>query len=137
MHLQLGQRASIDTHDNVVAGRVTRIDPAAQGGNVRVDVALEGALPPGARPDLNIDGVIELERLASVVFVGRPALGQPGTRVSLFKLDADGEGAVRTTVQLGRSSAVHVEVLSGLMPGDRVILSELSQWNDVDRILLQ
>jgi len=135
--VQLEQRASIDTHDGVVAGRVARIDPAAQGGSVRVDVALEGALPLGARPDLNVDGVIELERLEDVVFVGRPALAQPGTRVSLFKLAADGAAAERTLVQLGRSSVERVEVVSGLAPGDRVILSELSQWNEVDRILLE
>lgn len=134
--VQLGQRASIDTRSGVVAGHVTRIDPAAQAGSVRVDVALDGPLPPGARPDLNIEGTIELERLSSVLFVGRPALGQPGTTVSLFKLDADGSGAERTSVQLGRSSALNVEVLSGLGEGDRVILSELSQWDEVDRIRL-
>jgi HlyD family secretion protein len=134
--VQLGQRASIDTRSGVVAGHVARIDPAAQAGSVRVDVALDGALPAGARPDLNIEGTIELERLASVLFVGRPALGQPGSTVSLLKLDADGSGAERTSVQLGRSSALNVEVLSGLGEGDRVILSELSQWDEVDRIRL-
>ena len=104
---------------------------------MRVDVALEGALPPGARPDLNVDGVIELERLERVVFVGRPGLTQPGSTISIFKLDPDGAGAERTRVLLGRSSVEHVEVVSGLAPGDRVILSELSQWNEVDRILLE
>jgi multidrug resistance efflux pump len=134
--LQIGQAASIDTRSGVVAGHVTRIDPAAQAGSVRVDVALDAALPPGARPDLNVEGTIELERLASVVFMGRPAAGQPGTSVSLFKLDADGSGAERTPVQLGRSSVENVEIVSGLGEGDQVILSELSQLNDVDRIRL-
>lgn len=135
--LQIGQTASIDTRNGEVAGHVTRIDPAARAGSVHVDVALDGPLPPGARPDLNIEGTIELERLASVVFVGRPAVGQPGTTVSLFKLDPDGNGAERTQVQLGRSSVANVEVLSGLREGDQVILSELSQWDEVDRIRLR
>jgi HlyD family secretion protein len=134
--LQIGQAASIDTRNGVVAGHVTRIDPAAQAGSVRVDVRLDGALPPGARPDLNVEGTIELERLASVVFMGRPAMGQPGTSVSLFKLDADGTGAERIQVQLGRSSIEHVEVLSGLREGDQAILSELSKMDEVDRIRL-
>jgi HlyD family secretion protein len=134
--LQIGQAASIDTRNGVVAGHVTRIDPAAQAGSVRVDVTFDAALPPGARPDLNVEGTIELERLASVVFMGRPAVGQPGTSVSLFKLDADGSGAERIQVQLGRSSIEHVEVLSGLREGDQVILSELSQMDEVDRIRL-
>jgi multidrug resistance efflux pump len=135
--VQLGQVASIDTHNGVVLGHVVRIDPAALGGKVGVDVALEGALPSGARPDLNVQGTIELEHLDSVVFVGRPAVGQPGTTVGLFKLDEAEQFAERTTVALGRSSAQHVEVVSGLKEGDRVILSELSQWDEVDRIRLQ
>ena len=134
--LAIGQRASIDTRNGVVPGHVTRIDPAAQAGSVRVDVTLDGALPPGARPDLNVEGTIELERLSNVLFVGRPAKGQPGMTVSLFKLDADGGGAERTSVALGRSSALHVEVLSGLVEGDRVILSERSDWDEIDRIRL-
>ncbi|HTV22424.1 MAG TPA: HlyD family efflux transporter periplasmic adaptor subunit, partial [Polyangiaceae bacterium] len=135
--LAIGQTASIDTRNGEVPGHVTRIDPAAQAGSVRVDVTLDGALPPGARPDLNVEGTIELERLSSVLFVRRPAKGQPGTSVSLFKLDADGSGAVRTPVTLGRSSVEHVEVLSGLSEGDRVILSELSDWDEVDRVRLR
>lgn len=135
--LQLGQKASIDTRNGVVLGRVVRIAPAAQGGSVRVDVSFDAALPPGARPDLNVEGTIELERLPSVVFVSRPASGQPGTRVGLFKLDADGEGAERTLVQLGRSSVKDVEILSGLREGDRVILSDMSQWDEVGRIRLE
>jgi len=135
--LQLGQKASIDTRNGVVLGRVVRIAPAAQGRSVRVDVSFDAALPPGARPDLNVEGTIELERLPSVVFVSRPASGQPGTRVGLFKLDADGEGAERTLVQLGRSSVKDVEILSGLREGDRVILSDMSQWDEVGRIRLE
>jgi HlyD family secretion protein len=134
--VQLGQKASIDTRNGVVMGRVVRIDPAVQGGSVRVDVGFEATLPAGARPDLNVEGTIEIERLASVVFVGRPASGQPGTRVRLFRLDADGAGAERASVQLGRSSLKAVEILSGLREGDRVILSDMSQWDDVDRIRL-
>jgi len=134
--LAVGQAAHIDTRNGVVAGHVPRIDPAAQAGSVRVDVTLDGALPPGARPDLNVEGRIELERLESVLFMGRPAVGQPGTSVSLFKLDADGSGAERTPVQLGRSSVENVEIVSGLHEGDRVILSEQSQLNEVDRIRL-
>jgi HlyD family secretion protein len=121
----------------VVAGRVVRIDPAVQGGSVRVDVSFEAALPAGARPDLNVEGTIEIERLLSVVFVGRPAAGQPGTRVGLFRLDADGAGAERASVQLGRSSLKDVEILGGLREGDRVILSDMSQWDEVERIRLQ
>jgi multidrug resistance efflux pump len=134
--VQIGQKASIDTRNGVVAGRVVRIDPAVQGGSVRVDVTLEAALPAGARPDLNVEGTIEIERLPSVVFVGRPASGSPGGRVGLFKLDADGEGAERSNVQLGRSSVKDVEILSGLREGDRVILSDMSQWDEVDHIRL-
>lgn len=135
--LQIGQAASIDTRNGVVPGHVIRIDPAVQAGSVRVDVALDGPLPPGARPDLNIEGIIELERLSNVLFVGRPAVGQPGTTVSLFKLDPDESGAARTQVQLGKSSVANVEVLNGLREGDQVILSELSQWAEVDRIRLR
>jgi HlyD family secretion protein len=134
--VQIGQRASIDTRNGVAAGHVVRIDPAAQGGSVRVEVSFEAALPAGARPDQNVEGTIEIERLPSVVFVNRPAGGQPGTRVGLFKLDADGEGAERADVQLGRSSLKEVEILSGLREGDRVILSDMSQWGGVERIRL-
>ena len=137
MDLQVGQRASIDTRNAKVDGHVIRIDPAAAGGNVRVDVKLDGPLPPGARPDLNVEAIIELERLESVLFVGRPAAGQPNTTASLFKLDSDGSGAERVSVQLGRSSVSSVEISSGLREGDRVILSELSEWNDFDRIRIE
>ncbi len=133
----IGQKASIDTRNGVVPGHVVRIDPAAQGGTVLVDVTLDGALPPGARPDLNVEGTIEIERLASVLYVGRPAVGQPGATVGLFKLDPDGSSAARTTVKLGASSVKSVEILGGLKEGDRVILSDMSQWDQVDRIRLQ
>jgi HlyD family secretion protein len=133
----IGQKASIDTRNGVVAGHVVRIDPAAQAGTVLVDVTLDGALPPGARIDLNIEGTIEIERLASVLFVGRPAVGQPGATVGLFRLDPDGGGAARTNVKLGASSVKSVEIVAGLKEGDRVILSDMSQWDQVDRIRLQ
>ena len=133
----IGQKASIDTRNGVVAGHVVRIDPAAQAGTVLVDVTLDGALPPGARIDLNIEGTIEIERLASVLFVGRPAVGQPGATVGLFKLDGDGGSAARTTVKLGAGSVKSVEIVAGLKEGDRVILSDMSQWDQVDRIRLQ
>jgi HlyD family secretion protein len=133
----IGQKATIDTRNGVVPGHVVRIDPAAQAGTVLVDVTLDGALPAGARPDLNIEGTIEIERLASVLFVGRPALGQPGGTIGLFKLEPDGSGAERTTVKLGASSVKSVEILGGLREGDRVILSDMSQWDQVDRIRLQ
>jgi multidrug resistance efflux pump len=133
----IGQKASIDTRNGLVAGHVARIDPAAQAGTVLVDVTLDGPLPAGARPDLNIEGTIEIERLASVVFVGRPAFGQPGSTVGLFRLEADGNGAVRTSVKLGRTSVKVIEILGGLREGDRVILSDMSQWDQVDRIRLQ
>jgi multidrug resistance efflux pump len=137
--VQVGQRAVIDIRHGVIEGHVTRMDPAAQAGSVRVDVSFDAELPAGARPDLNVDGTIELERLPNVLFVDRPASasGQPGSTVSLFKLDADGEGAERTLVRLGRSSVKNVEILTGLGEGDRVILSDASQWGDADRIRLQ
>jgi HlyD family secretion protein len=135
--LQIGQRASVDTRNGVVTGHVARIDPAAQSGTVRVDVTFDGPLPPGARPDLNVEGTVELERLEDVLFVKRPAVGAPGTAASLFRVDADGSHAERIGVQLGRSSREAVEILSGLREGDRIILSDLSQWDEVDRIRLR
>ena len=131
--VQLGQRATIDTRAGVVTGRVARMDPAATGGTVTVDVVLDGALPKGARPDLTIDGTIELERLADVVFVGRPAVGEEGATIQLFRLDATGH-ARRVAVTLGRVSASAVEVRTGLQPGDQVVLSDMSQWDGVDRV---
>jgi HlyD family secretion protein len=132
--LLLGQLARIDTRNGVVPGRVVRIDPAAKEGTVLVDVKLEGPLPPGARPDLSVDGTVEIERLASVLHVGRPSFGQPGGEVTIFKLAPGGDEAVRVPVKLGRASVNRIEVREGLREGDRVILSEASAWEGRERI---
>lgn len=134
--VQIGQPATIDTRNGTVPGRVARVDPSVQNGTVTVDVVLAGELPRGARPDLSVDGVIELERLEDVIFVGRPAFGQERSTVSMLKLDPAGGTAARTPVQLGRSSVNAIEVIGGLQPGDRVILSDLPQWENFDRIRL-
>lgn len=134
--IAFGQIAQIDTRNGVVEGRVARIDPAVQNGTVLVDVTIVNELPRGARPDLSVDGTIELERLNDVVFVGRPAFGQEKSTVGIFKLATDTNDAVRTQVQLGRSSVNTIEIISGLQPGDRVILSDMSQWDSNDRIRL-
>jgi multidrug efflux pump subunit AcrA (membrane-fusion protein) len=133
----IGQRAMIDTRNGVIPGSVSRIDPAAREGTVTVDVRLEGELPQGARPDLSVDGTIEIERLDNVLFVGRPAFGQPNSTVSMFKIAADGKTARRVQVKLGRSSVNTIEVLEGLQAGDRVILSDMSAWEAVDKIRLK
>ena len=135
--VQVGQKASIDTHTGLLTGRVTRIDPAAQAGTVTVDLSIEGQLPPGARPDLNVEGIIEIERLPDALFVNRPALAQPNATVGLFKVDPEGSGASRIPVRLGGASVKNVEILNGLEQGDRVILSDMSQWDHVDRIRLR
>ena len=132
----IGQLAQIDTRNGVVEGQVVRVDPSVQNGTVTVDITLTGELPKGARPDLSVDGVIELERLDNVVFVGRPAFGQDRATVGIFKLDAEGVHAARTQVQLGRSSVNTIEIVGGLQPGDRVILSDMSQWDASPRIKL-
>jgi HlyD family secretion protein len=134
---QLGLRASVDTHSGLIAGHVVRIDPAVQSGFVKVDVSLDGALPSGARPDLSVSVTIELDRLDDVLFVGRPAQGQPDATLSLFKVDSDGAGATRTDVKLGRSSVKAIEVVNGLRLGDRVILSDMSQWAQAKTITLR
>jgi len=134
--IQQLQVASIDTRNGVVPGKVSRIDPAAQNGTVTVDVALEGALPKGARPDLSVDGTIELERLDDVLYVGRPAQGQGDSLVGLFRLDEGGAGANRVKVKLGRSSVNTIEIVEGLKVGDQVILSDTSAWDAFDRIRL-
>ncbi|MFN8060860.1 MAG: HlyD family efflux transporter periplasmic adaptor subunit [Vicinamibacterales bacterium] len=133
--IQIGQVSQVDTRNGVIPGRVSRIDPASQNGTVLVDVALEGELPKGARPDLTVDGTVELERLDSVVFVGRPAFGQEHSTVGLFKLTPNGE-ANRVQVKLGRSSVNTIEIVEGLVPGDEVILSDMSQWDAFDRVRL-
>ncbi|ODS56019.1 MAG: hypothetical protein ABS36_06180 [Acidobacteria bacterium SCN 69-37] len=134
--LAIGQQVSVDTRNGLVPGRVSRIDPASQGGTVGVDVSLEGALPAGARPDLNVDATIELERLANVLFVESPALGQENSTISLFKVAAGGD-AERTPVRIGRRSVQFVEVVEGLAEGDRVILSDMSQYDAFTRIRVQ
>jgi multidrug efflux pump subunit AcrA (membrane-fusion protein) len=134
--VQIGQKAEIDTHNGIIPGHVLRIDPAAQNGTVTVDVKLDGALPKGARPDLNVDGVIELERLESVLYVGRPVQGQEQSTASLFKLTDGGKTAQRVTVKLGRSSVSVIEVLEGLQPGDQVILSDMATWDGHDKVRL-
>lgn len=134
--IQIGQPASIDTRNGIIPGHVARIDPAVQNGTVTVDVTLDGELPRGARPDLTVDGTIELERLVDVVYVGRPVYGQEDSVVSLFKLQPGSDEAVRTRVELGRSSVNTIEVRGGLQPGDQVVLSDMSQWDAFDRIRL-
>jgi HlyD family secretion protein len=134
--IQIGQPASIDTRNGIVAGHVSRIDPAVENGTVKVDVALDDALPKGARPDLSVDGTVELERLADVLQVGRPAFGQEQATVGLFRLDASGSGASRVQVHLGKSSVNVVEIVDGLKEGDQVILSDTSAWDAHDRIRL-
>lgn len=133
----VGQRASIDTRNGIIQGHVTRIDPAVQNGTVTVDVALEGDLPRGARPDLSVDGTIEIERLDDVLYMGRPAYGQPESMVGLFRLEEGGNSATRQSVRLGRSSVNTIEVLNGLEAGDVVILSDMSQWDAADRVRLR
>ncbi len=135
--VQLGQPAQIDTHNGVIAGKVIRIDPAVQNGTRTVDIALVGDLPPGAVPDLSVDGTIDLERIANALLVGRPAAGQEKTTVGLFKIEPDGRIASRVQVILGRSSVSTVEVLGGLRDGDQVILSDMSRWDQFERIQLE
>jgi HlyD family secretion protein len=135
--IQLNQPASVDTHNGVIAGHVMRIDPAVYNGTVTVDVMLDDPLPPGARPDLSVDGTIDLERLSNVLYVGRPAFGQENSTVGMFVLQPDGKTAVRDQVKLGRSSVNTVEILGGLKDGDQIILSDMSRWDNFDRIRLE
>ncbi|MDX1380351.1 MAG: HlyD family efflux transporter periplasmic adaptor subunit [Xanthomonadales bacterium] len=134
--VQLDLPVRVDTRNGIVPGRVMRIDPAVQNGTVQVDVELTADLPAGARPDLSVDGTIVIERLSNVVFVGRPAYGQPDSTLSLFKVGADGE-AQRVDVALGRASINLIEVRSGLVPGDLVVLSDTSAWDEYDAIRLE
>jgi HlyD family secretion protein len=134
--IQIGQVASIDTRNGLVPGRVIRIDPAVREGTRTVDVQLLGELPKGAVPDLSVDGTIEIERLENIIYVGRPAFGQEKSTVGLFKLTNNGQEAVRAQIKLGRASVQTIEVLEGLKPGDRVILSDMSQWDTHDRVRL-
>jgi len=132
----IGQAASIDTRNGIIPGHVARIDPAAVNGTVDVDVKLEGQLPSGARPDLSVDGTVTIERLTDVVYVGRPVIGQPGAKITLFKLDPDSKEAQRVAVTLGRSSVSTIEVVDGLKVGDQVILSDMSAQDSFNRIRL-
>jgi HlyD family secretion protein len=135
--VQIGQSVEIDTRNGVVKGKVTRIDPSVVNGTVTVDASIDEPLPKGARPDLSVDGTIELERLNDVLFMGRPAFGQDQSVVGLFRIDADGAYANRTQVKLGKSSVSTVEILSGLKVGDRVILSDMSAYDAFDRVKLK
>ncbi len=134
--IQIGEKATIDTRNGVVTGHVTRVDPAVEQGTVKVDAQIDGELPRGARPDLTIDGTIELERLDDVIYVGRPAFGQENNTVGIFKLVSGSSEAVRTPVKLGRSSVNSIEIINGLQPGDQVILSDTSAWDAHERIRL-
>jgi HlyD family secretion protein len=135
--VQIGEPASVDTHNGVVAGTVMRVDPAVQNGTVTVDVKLTGELPKGARPDLSVDGTIDLEKLENVLYVGRPAFGQENSTISLFRLDSDGRGATRTPVKVGRASVNSIQIQEGVKEGDTVILSDMSRWDNTDRIKLE
>ena len=135
--ITIGQPVSIDTRNGLVAGRVFRIDPSVQNGTVQVEAMLEGELPRGARPDLSVDGTIEIERLTDVMYVGRPAYGQAESTVGLFRLEPDGSTAVRVNVKLGRSSVNTIEVVQGLNVGDKVIISDMSQFDSAERVRLR
>jgi RND family efflux transporter MFP subunit len=135
--IQIGQPATIDTHNGIIPGQVTRIDPSVVNGTRTVDVSLNGQLPPGAVPQLSVDGTIDLAHLENVVYVGRPALGNENSTLSLFKLDPDGNGATRVPVKVGRASVNNIQILEGLKEGDTVILSDMSRWDNVDRIRLE
>jgi HlyD family secretion protein len=135
--VQIGEPATVDTHNGVIAGTVMRVDPAVQNGTVTVDVKLTGEIPKGARPDLSVDGTIDLERLDNVLYVGRPAFGQENSTISLFKLDGDGRDAIRVPVKVGRASVNSIQVIDGLREGDTVVLSDMTRWDNTDRIRLQ
>jgi multidrug resistance efflux pump len=135
--VQIGQSAIIDTRTDSISGAVRRVDPNVQGGSVLVEVRITDELPPGARPDLSVDGTIELERLQDVLFVDRPAYGQANSTVSLFKVLEGEDEAVRVTVRLGRSSVNQIEIIEGLQEGDQIILADMSRWDDADRVRIR
>jgi hypothetical protein len=135
--IALGQKATIDTRNGVVAGHVMRFDPGSQQGTVVVEVAIDGELPRGARADMSVDGTIEIERIPNTTYVGRPAYGSAESTVGLFKVSEDGSEATRVNVKLGRASVNTVEVLNGLAVGDSVIISDMSQWDNVSRVRLK
>ena len=132
-----GQTVAVDTRNGIVAGTVTRVDPSVLEGTVAVEVRLDGKIPNGARPDMAVDGTIEIERLADVLFVGRPVQSQENATMGLYRLEADGNHAVRAQVDLGRASVETIEIIDGLVEGDNVILSDTSRWDDHDRIRLR
>jgi HlyD family secretion protein len=135
--IAIGLKATVDTRNGVVVGHVSRIDPSVQNGTVTVDVAIDDSLPPGARADLSVDGTVEIENLKDILYVGRPVHGQSDSTIGIFKLVDDGGEAVRVSVKLGRASVNTIEVLNGLQAGDKVILSDMSQWDTFDRIRLR
>jgi HlyD family secretion protein len=135
--VQIGQKASIDTHNGIIAGHVMRIDPSVANGTRTVDVKLDGSLPPGAVPDLSVEGTVEIERLTDVLYVGRPVHGDPDSTIGLFKVVGGGSEAVRVAVELGAASVNTVEIRKGLQPGDQVILSDMSAWDNYDRVELK
>jgi HlyD family secretion protein len=135
--VQVGQSARVDTRRDTIPGRVRRVDPNVQGGSVLVEVSLDGEMPAGTRPDLNVDGMIELDRLSDVLYAGRPAYGQSESTVSLFRLIDDGKAAERVPVRLGRSSVNQIEVVEGLRAGDVIILSDMSRYDDVERVRIR
>jgi multidrug efflux pump subunit AcrA (membrane-fusion protein) len=135
--IMIGQIVQIDTRNGIIPGKVSRIDPAVLNGTVTVDVRLEGELPSYARPDLSVDGSVEIERLSDVLYVGRPVLGQPNSTITLFRVESDGKEAVRVPVKLGRTSVSTIEIVEGLKIGDRVILSDMSAMDGHNRIRLQ
>lgn len=134
---QIGQKAQIDTHNGIIPGHVIRIDPSVINGTRTVDVKLDGPLPPGAVPDLSVEGTIEIERLADVLYVGRPVHGEADSTVGLFQVVDNGNEAVRVQVELGRTSVNQVEIRKGLVVGDTVILSDMSAWDNYDRVQLK
>jgi HlyD family secretion protein len=133
----IGQEATIDTRNGVIPGRVVRIDPASQGGTVGVDVTLEGDLPPGARPDLSVDGTVIIDRMDETLYVGRPSIGNANQTVGLFRIAPDGRSAERVSVRFGRSSVNSIEIMQGLRAGEAVILSDMSAWDAFERVRLQ
>jgi HlyD family secretion protein len=134
--IRIGQYAEVDTRQGIVKGHVSRMDPSSTGGTVGVDVIMDGPLPPGSRPDLSVDGTIQLEKLENIVFVGRPAFGQENSTVTIFKVQPSGE-AIATKVKLGRASVNTIEIIEGLNPGDQVILSDMSQYDAFERVQLK
>jgi multidrug efflux pump subunit AcrA (membrane-fusion protein) len=135
--VRIGLKAEIDTYNGKIPGKVSRIDPTVMEGNVTVDITLSGALPDGARPDLSVVGTVEIERLDNILYVGRPVFASSESAIELFKVVEDGRYAVRTRTQLGRSSVSTIEVIEGLSVGDEIILSDMSQWDEQDRLRLK